>query len=986
MSKDDVRIALSDEQNEQTSVHPSTHQDDSTRGEATKRRVTQFKKFHALNGALFFVLCVIHVVGIFFFTKGFLLTRLILDHKSTCDAPPVNVSRINGDSSTVEGCWYPRKFNKAVIIVIDALRYDFTVPFLPSEKDKEARQFHNAFPILYDTAKTMPKNAFLLPFIADPPTTTLQRLKGLTTGTLPTFIDAGSNFAGTAIEEDNLLAQMRNLGKTIVHLGDDTWQSLFPGYFHEDLSHPYDSFNVWDLYTVDNGVTSHLMPLLNSHNGTEWDYIFAHFLGVDHAGHRYGPDHPAMNDKLQEMNNVILHIMETIDDTTLLVVLGDHGMDTKGDHGGESDEEVEAALWLYSTRPVFGRTHADFVLPPANAKIRPIRQIDLVSTLSLLLGLPIPFNNIGAPIEEAFSQRSGSEWRALATVNQIAVHQIRKYQAKYSEARNLNLDSDPHQNALYESALSLLEVDVTTTKNDEARFKEAYLALRQYEDTVLSLYRQLWANFNVGDMAVGVIILTGGLVYLLAFSAWKPKMNAGILIPGNLWSGLAVFFSISQSAGFASNSYTIHEDSILLFFLATFGLISCISSLRQSEASDRQLGTVQSIFFTLLTRAASFSRLCREEQMPGCRSTFYASSNSSTSAPWQVFLPFTIAILLPAFIKARYKGTASYFGPAGFWLGFCFRVGLLLIAIYWVLDAADNGGWLQQAVSLETLKKASLTASQCAIVIAVFVGSITIAQAKPCIDVSLARQKPIEGQAEDDSRQAKPAVIILGYANVHGTRYFLLLPIFILLVSVLLPPMGQFSMAICACQILGLSEILDTNGLTISMSASSGAITAIGPIILAMLGSFHFFKTGHQATLASIQWNAAFVPFRTITYPWSPILIILNSFGPQILCAAAVPLTVLWKRPISKNPGWMKEVLCDVMWAMLTHASYYAIIQLATTMWAGHLRRHLMLYRVFMPRFLMSSALLVVIDVVLLVVVWGVVRINTLSIGEVMGY
>ncbi len=912
------------------------------------------------------------------------MTRLVLDHKSTCAAPPFDAFRTNGDLSRVEGCWYPREFQKAVIIVVDALRYDFTVPFLPSEVDKEARQFHNAFPILYNTAKTRPENAFLLPFIADPPTTTLQRLKGLTTGTLPTFHDAGSNFAGTAIEEDNLLAQMRNLGKTIVHLGDDTWQSLFPGYFHQNLSHPYDSFNVWDLHTVDDGVASHLMPLLNSPNGTQWDYVFAHFLGVDHAGHRYGPDHPAMNSKLQEMDSVILQVMEALDDTTVLVVLGDHGMDTKGDHGGESDEEVEAALWLYSTRPVFGRTRAELALPPVHAKIRPVRQIDLVSTLSLLLGLPIPFNNIGAPIEEAFSRPNGPDWRALATVNQIAVHQIQKYQAEYSKARNL--DPDPYQNALYESALSLLEVDVTTAQNDEARFKEAYLALRKYEDTVLSLYRRLWTNFNVADMAVGVIILTGGLAYLSAFSAWKPKMNASKLIPRSLWSGLAVFFSISQSAGFASNSYTIHEDSILLFFLTTFGLVGCLSSLRQSEASDRYLGTVQSILFTLLTRAASFSRLCREEQMPGCRSTFYASSNSSTSAPWQVFLPFIIAILLPAFIKARYKGTASYVGPAGFWLGFCFRVGLLLTAIYWMLDAADNGEWFRQSLSSETLKKASLTASRCAIGIAVFVGMITITQAKPCIDVSLTRQKPMEGHSGDDARQAKPAVIILGYANVHGTRYFLLLPTFILLVSLLLPPMGQFSTAICACQILCLLEVLDTNGLTILTASPSESTTTIGPIILAMLGSFHFFKTGHQATLASIQWNAAFVPFRTITYPWSPMLIVLNTFGPQILCAAAVPLTVLWKRPVSKRPEWMKGVIRDVMSAMLAHAAYYATIQLATTMWAGHLRRHLMLYRVFMPRFLMSSALLVVVDAVLLVVAWSALRTNTLSIGEVMGY
>ena len=32
-------------------------------------------------------------------------------------------------------------------------------------------------------------------FLADPPTTTMQRLKGLTTGSLPTFIDVSANFA-----------------------------------------------------------------------------------------------------------------------------------------------------------------------------------------------------------------------------------------------------------------------------------------------------------------------------------------------------------------------------------------------------------------------------------------------------------------------------------------------------------------------------------------------------------------------------------------------------------------------------------------------------------------------------------------------------------------------------------------------------------------------------------------------------------------------
>jgi len=36
----------------------------------------------------------------------------------------------------------------------------------------------------------------------------MQRLKGLTTGSLPTFIDAGSNFASSEINEDNFLDQI----------------------------------------------------------------------------------------------------------------------------------------------------------------------------------------------------------------------------------------------------------------------------------------------------------------------------------------------------------------------------------------------------------------------------------------------------------------------------------------------------------------------------------------------------------------------------------------------------------------------------------------------------------------------------------------------------------------------------------------------------------------------------------------------------------
>ncbi|KAJ0798886.1 putative alkaline-phosphatase-like, core domain superfamily [Helianthus annuus] len=84
--------------------------------------------------------------------------------------------------------------------------------------------------------------------IADPPTTSLQRLKGLTTGGLPTFIDIGNSFGAPAIVEDNLIHQLVQNGKRVVMMGDDTWTQLFPHHFNK--SYPYPSFNVKDLDTV----------------------------------------------------------------------------------------------------------------------------------------------------------------------------------------------------------------------------------------------------------------------------------------------------------------------------------------------------------------------------------------------------------------------------------------------------------------------------------------------------------------------------------------------------------------------------------------------------------------------------------------------------------------------------------------------------------------------------------------------------------------
>lgn len=95
---------------------------------------------------------------------------------------------------------------KVVLIIIDALRYDFAA--YNAELQETIFPYQNKLLVINQLLKLHPLSTRLYKFIADPPTTTMQRLNALTTGSLPTFIDAGSNFATAEINEDNLIDQV----------------------------------------------------------------------------------------------------------------------------------------------------------------------------------------------------------------------------------------------------------------------------------------------------------------------------------------------------------------------------------------------------------------------------------------------------------------------------------------------------------------------------------------------------------------------------------------------------------------------------------------------------------------------------------------------------------------------------------------------------------------------------------------------------------
>eukprot|EP00066_Takifugu_rubripes_P019443 XP_011608709.1 PREDICTED: GPI ethanolamine phosphate transferase 2 [Takifugu rubripes] len=326
------------------------------------------------------------VIGIALFLRGFFpvpIKSSLASKNSLSDLP---AEPLSGSSPNTTRLPHPL-FKRVVIMLVDALREDFLFgpnggTFMPYTRHVVERSSSYSF-----VAK------------ARPPTVTMPRIKALTTGSIPGFIDVVMNLNSPALLEDNLIWQAKTAEKRIIFYGDDTWVRLFPKHFME-----YDgttSFFVSDYTEVDNNVTRHLDSTLKR---DDWDILILHYLGLDHIGHISGPYSSLIQPKLMEMDDVLKKIHGALISKEaegslpyLLVLCGDHGMSETGSHGGSSEPEVNTPLVLIS--PAFKRK-------VGMEKPGVIEQVDLAPTLALGLGLPISQNSVGRVIPGVFQESS----------------------------------------------------------------------------------------------------------------------------------------------------------------------------------------------------------------------------------------------------------------------------------------------------------------------------------------------------------------------------------------------------------------------------------------------------------------------------------------------------------------------------------------------------------------------------------------------------
>ncbi|QDS70250.1 hypothetical protein FKW77_007355 [Venturia effusa] len=400
-------------------------------------------------------------------------------------------------------------FDKVIFMVVDALRSDFVYAANSGFK----------------FTQSLIRSGAALPFTAHAisPTITMPRVKAMTTGSIPSFLDVILNFAesdtsSSLANQDTWLAQIKNKndGKLVMY-GDDTWLKLFPDMFLR--ADGTSSFFVSDFTEVDNNVTRHVPHELRAN---DWDAMVLHYLGLDHIGHKAGPFSPNMLPKQKEMDGIVEEIYNAMEEfehlnNTLLVMCGDHGMNDGGNHGGSAPGETSPAL-------VFMSPKLESLSPGLESPALPrkdyeyytmVEQSDIAPTLAGLLGFPIPQNNLGVFIVDFLPLwKSSLDRRNILLGNALQVWKIVK--ATFSDEALGNSDGTDCESissggaqlgCLWQRATPFLSQSEHKGE-DSSLTDDALASLSIFTRRAQDIMSSTASNYDVSSLVSGIILVS----------------------------------------------------------------------------------------------------------------------------------------------------------------------------------------------------------------------------------------------------------------------------------------------------------------------------------------------------------------------------------------------------------------------------------------------------------------------------------------------
>lgn len=169
-------------------------------------------------------------------------------------------------------------------------------------------------------------------------------------------------------------------------------------------------------------------------------------------------------------------------------------MTMTGDHGGESKEETTAAMFVHSNMKLISKQSDE-----NGDDSDEVMQIDLVPTISTILGIPIPYSSIGFVIIDTLPAKY--DITTLLHVIYNNLQQMLMYIKHYSLMFDI-FDAAVIEDQ--EAKFGELHTKLATVTNNY-EFDEFLIEVKKFSNEIREMCKKQWTQFNSLDMIRGLL-------------------------------------------------------------------------------------------------------------------------------------------------------------------------------------------------------------------------------------------------------------------------------------------------------------------------------------------------------------------------------------------------------------------------------------------------------------------------------------------------
>ena len=416
-------------------------------------------------------------------------------------------------------------------------------------------------------------------------------------------------------------------------------------------------------------------------------------------------------------------------------------MTETGDHGGDTSDETHATLFLYSPNPIFPPYLEPSLISDS------VSQKNIVPTLSLLLGFPIPYSNLGSIIPDLFLNQETplsslsflsrallanclQVWRCLKHYSllssDIPHHEMTSFRLQIETIISLYQSSDfyevNHLHEFIEKCTNFLQHSESLCQSIWARFRiermsygiclltfvsliQYYICINISNLKVINLTDNIFLFATISHVVLIILLISADLSFILKIiltssclislpylisriTTSRSFLLNSLRYPVNFLFLIPFVFSIISPLSLFSNSFVIREDSRIGYMLQTY---NCILLAKSVSVSYTRSKNKKPVFPSLLGPCSllvlmTLTRIfhvCRVEQLP-CESSIFSLPLLSLAEKSFIAAVFRMMLSITLLIAPVVLLFRKFHIPPYSWYYFSLTSMCILIILYWL--------------------------------------------------------------------------------------------------------------------------------------------------------------------------------------------------------------------------------------------------------------------------------------------------------------